>query len=691
MICVTLISLAVTVVSAYPVINNVPMGGDVFIGEQGLVLPVPAGTILSWYTGSQVVGSSAPAATVTVTDPNNFYVSPATFVGRTGNWYEGNNATVAVVVNAPSIVVNAWDQQSQHIVTGQSVPSGDYVNFRIESNVYVIPREREANVSADNQTGFMDLRVRTSDGTVYIALSQDQNTAIPITSLSVNALPFFWVSNTSGPFGWNTGVVDFQGNRVYRAGVYSFWAECNLNGMEDNYKDASGNDFTGMTISSTEKITLASDTVTIQSNKDSVVRGNPFSVTITGRPSTAYYLWAKGTSSMTGKNSDAPPAIALSQFSVAQDSPNNIVIGLYQFQGGGGRTVQQDVPSYYGNVFDNGTDYYAQVTLDNTGTRTVGWTTTQNTKDNTYTIHVERSDPATNSDTPTVRSFKSDEVRVAVQKGAVTIASAGNQQYYLGEQITLTGTNSETDATYLFITGPNLPTAGGQMTDPRTPVVPGDPTTFTPQDVQSDNTWSYKWDTSNLDIDAGTYTVYAVSAPDNRDNLANDEFATISIIILKPFVSATASQTVVAAGDKLDITGTAQGQPTQGIAIWIMGTNFINYATQSVNSDGTFDYEVQQGTTSSMAPGQYFVVVQHPMYNGRFDVFPDNPNNPIDILGAYPVYGNVLFAVGGAGSLQGSDAANALIQALNNPAVDDTYTKSAVPRRSPENNHRPDR
>ena len=142
----------------------------------------------------------------------------------------------------------------------------------------------------------MDLRVRTSDGTVYIALSQDQNTAIPITSLSVNALPFFWVSNTSGPFGWNTGVVDFQGNRVYRAGVYSFWAECNLNGMEDNYKDASGNDFTGMTISSTEKITLASDTVTIQSNKDSVVRGNPFSVTITGRPSTAYYLWAKGTS-----------------------------------------------------------------------------------------------------------------------------------------------------------------------------------------------------------------------------------------------------------------------------------------------------------------------------------------------------------------------------------------------------------
>jgi hypothetical protein len=206
-------------------------------------------------------------------------------------------------------------------------------------------------------------------------------------------------------------------------------------------------------------------------------------------------------------------------------------------------------------------------------------------------------------------------------------------------------------------------------------VIPGNPATFTPQDVQSDNTWSYKWQTSDLNIDAGTYTIYAVSAPDNRDNLANDEFATISVIVLKPFVSATASQTVVAAGDKLDIVGTAQGQPTQGIAIWIMGKNFISYATQSVNADGTFDYEVSSGTTSNMAPGQYFVVVQHPMYNGRFDVFPDNPNSPIDVLGAYPVFGNVLFAVGGAGSLQGSDAAEALIQALNNPAVDDTYTK----------------
>ena len=32
-------------------------------------------------------------------------------------------------------------------------------------------------------------------------------------------------------------------------------------------------------------------------------------------------------------------------------------------------------------------------------------------------------------------------------------------------------------------------------------------------DVLADNTWSYTWGTSNVDLDAGTYTIYAVSKP----------------------------------------------------------------------------------------------------------------------------------------------------------------------------------
>jgi len=80
-----------------------------------------------------------------------------------------------------------------------------------------------------------------------------------------------------------------------------------------------------------------------------------------------------------------------------------------------------------------------------------------------------------------------------------------------------------------------------------------------------------------------------------------------------------------------------------------------------------------------MASGQYFLVVQHPMYNDQLDVYP-RPNAGYSyryVVGPYPILGqeNIIFTLQGPGSLQGSDAAEALVIALDNPSVDDTYTK----------------
>jgi PGF-CTERM protein len=478
--------------------------------------------------------------------------------------------------------------------------------------------------------------------------------------------------------GWATGAMGTEGNRLYKAGGYTFWTESTLNGMKDTYKDASGNDYTGKTVSSVKTITIASDTVKIEASKDSVVRGNPFAVTITGKPNSAYYLWLKGTGAMTGNALDQPPSIVLQQDAVGMDKPSgsNTGIGAYVYQGST-KTIAQDVPEYYGSLNVSGTVYYALVTLSNSGTRTVGFSTTKDTKDKKYTIRVERPEPFAN--TGTDRQFKSDEVDIKIEKGAVTIVAAGTQNYFLGEEVKFTGTNSETDYTYMFITGPNLPGPGGQMTNPREAVINGYGPSFSPSDVLEDNTWEYKWQTANLNIDAGTYTVYAVATPSDKNSLSNAQYSTVSIIIRKPFISAQASQSVVAAGDKLYIRGTAAGQPTQGIAVWIMGKNLVIYQTTSVNADGTFEYEVSQGTTADMTAGQYFVVAQHPMYNEIFDVWPASSvageNNKDLVVGSYPFEGNTLFKLQGAGSLQGSDAAEALVQALNNPSVDDTYAK----------------
>jgi len=258
--------------------------------------------------------------------------------------------------------------------------------------------------------------------------------------------------------------------------------------------------------------------------------------------------------------------------------------------------------------------------------------------------------------------------------------AAGDQSYYLGEEIKLSGTNTESDTTYLFIIGPNLDEKGGILTNPTTAVTPGTGWDSVMADVLGDNTWSYKWGTSMVDLDAGTYTIYAVSKPINKDNklLGTAAYGTVSIIIKKPFISATASQSTVAKGDRIYITGTAEGQPNS-VMIWVLGKNFAVHPTETVNSDSTFKFELKQETTRGMASGQYYVVVQHPMQNGQFDIDTQGDFVVNKMLGTNSTSGvsnpTVIFKLSGSGSLQGTDAAQALVTGINDPNVDDTYTK----------------
>ena len=95
---------------------------------------------------------------------------------------------------------------------------------------------------------------------------------------------------------------------------------------------------------------------------------------------------------------------------------------------------------------------------------------------------------------------------------------------------------------------------------------------------------------------------------------------------------------------------------------------------------------MKTGVTSTLYPGQYFVVVQHPMQNAQFDIDTNVPTGSAPdvyvvnrMLGVNTTTGaaapTTLFKLEGQGSLQGSDAAEALVQGINDPNVDDTYTK----------------
>jgi trimeric autotransporter adhesin len=696
--------LATLVLPAYgDGLQDVPVGGTVFVGEENLNLTgIPPGTSLSWYAGTQVIGRSAPSATITIGDNTSFYVSPSEFERRTGNWYIGNSEKIGFIVNNPTLTVSVYDQESLNDVTNNSVSTGDVLTFRIETNMNVIPAQRPG------EEGFLTIRVRSPDGVMYTSLYQDETTLVSLTELSVNTMPWYWVPLEEGSEeGWSTGLKSPGQSRVYPLGDYSFWTESDLNGMKENYKDPSGNDFTGRTVSAVSTMTIISDDVQIEISNESVVRGDQFYVTITGKSNCAYYLWVADTSFMSGMAGNQPPNIILSQEGVMMDpKAGPWPIGHYEPDASTG-TIQQDVAQYYGYDNVRGVMYYASVTLDRNGNRTVGFSTTQDTKDQRYTIRVERPEPYNppKSDSGPNRKFKTDESGIAIKKGGVEVEGPsavvrGARTYFLGEEITLSGTNSATNFTYLFITGPNLPSNGGQMTDPVSPVNPVEPETFARGEV-IDKKWEYKWQTANLNLDTGAYTIFAVSNPVDKSMLADTGpcnpdiiypspcipkrrssgilYNTISVIIKKPFISARVSPSVVASGDSLYIRGIAAGQPEEGVAVWILGNNKFIYQDPGVNTDGSFEQEISPGETEKMAPGQYFAVVQHPMYNEIFDVWPSSSvagyNNRDLVVGSYPVPGNTLFRLQGDGSLQGPDGADALVKALNNPRVDDIYTK----------------
>jgi hypothetical protein len=252
----------------------------------------------------------------------------------------------------------------------------------------------------------------------------------------------------------------------------------------------------------------------------------------------------------------------------------------------------------------------------------------------------------------------------------VTIVAHGAGSYYLGEEIVFSGVNNDSNSTYLFITGPNLPDSGGKLTSPSQKAVSGDPGSFTVVKTNPDKTWDYPWYTSGLMLDAGTYTIYAASEPKTENQLADSPYGTTSIIIKKPYITANISSLNVVKGQPFTVTGIAEGIPPE-VQVWIFGKNYYSKSIESVNSDASYKYVVPQEVTSHLESGQYFVIVQHPMQNNKFD---------IDVSGDYVRSlqlnnGTNLFRISGPGSLQGSDAADALTTALSDQeANDDTYT-----------------
>ena len=252
----------------------------------------------------------------------------------------------------------------------------------------------------------------------------------------------------------------------------------------------------------------------------------------------------------------------------------------------------------------------------------------------------------------------------------VTIVARGGQSFYLGEEVVFSGVNNDSNSTYLFITGPNLPDSGGKLTLPSQKAVSGDPGSFTVVKTNPDKTWDYPWYTSGLRLDAGTYTLYAVSEPKTENQLAETPYGTTSIIIKAPYITANISSLNVVRGQPFTITGIAEGIPPE-VQIWIFGNNYAFNITTPVNSDASFTFNGDATMSGKLPAGQNYLIVQHPMADNQFDIV---------VSGDYVRdlklnNGTNFFKLTGPGSLQGSDATDALTAAFHDRmANDDTLT-----------------
>jgi len=120
------------------------------------------------------------------------------------------------------------------------------------------------------------------------------------------------------------------------------------------------------------------------------------------------------------------------------------------------------------------------------------------------------------------------------------------------------------------------------------------------------------------------------------------------------------------------VNGIATGQPRNGLQVWLVGTNYVKIGSVSVNADNSFSYELKPADTRSLAPGQYMVIIQHPMMNGEFDIY-YNPATG-QVINRQLGGGTSIFQLTGAGSLQTPNAGLALMQAISSQNIDDTFT-----------------
>jgi hypothetical protein len=205
-------------------INTISQGNTVFIGEEGLDISAAMGqdNQIGWWASAADISTTSPGKTIDLGGRiTTFMVTPSEFSGYTGNWYRINNQGkvngVAFLVADPQLEIKAEDTTADVDPQLNWIPTGDDIQFRINTNLAQMFFQR----------GFappITIHVQSPGGAEYSALYNAGGIPTPIIDIPVTSTPF-----VTGPI-WNTG-----NPGLYPYGTYTYWADSNVNNMNDNY------------------------------------------------------------------------------------------------------------------------------------------------------------------------------------------------------------------------------------------------------------------------------------------------------------------------------------------------------------------------------------------------------------------------------------------------------------------------
>jgi len=181
-------------------------------------------------------------------------------------------------------------------------------------------------------------------------------------------------------------------------------------------------------------------------------------------------------------------------------------------------------------------------------------------------------------------------------------------QFQNGDTINLTGTNTGSRTTYIFITGPNLNEGGAQIQSdyPKgAPVTDGDASSFATAAVGADGRWSFSWDTGKSTLAPGAYMVFAVSKPHDKNNLKYSPYGTTSVVLVKPGSPAAVSSEKLIMEEL--VTMNPGGPVTSGTPV--TATSVIDFVL--TGSDTTFprDHDLVFSTTLDNPQWSYLLIL----------------------------------------------------------------------------------